>query len=408
MPVFRATDAKQVSDVVTWAAGEEQPLEVVAGGSKRGLGRPMQVEHVLDLSGLSGIRDYEAAELVLTAAAATPLADIEAALKANNQMLAFEPADWRQLLGTAASAATLGGALACNLAGPRRIRAGAARDHFLGFQAVNGRGEQYKAGGKVVKNVTGYDLCKLLAGAYGTLGVLTEVTVKVLPKPETARTVLVLGLKDAAGQAVLAESLNSPHEVSGAAYLPANVTPRSDVASVSKAPDGVAALRIEGPGPSTAYRAQELVDLLSASGRTELLGEDDTERLWRELRDVSLLTEPRERFVWRISVTPSQGPGVAADIARRTNAEYYFDWGGGLVWAAIDASTADAGAEAVRTTIATHGGGHGTLLRAPESVRAAVPVFEPLPGPLASLSALVKESFDPRRVLNPGRMYAGI
>jgi glycolate oxidase FAD binding subunit len=408
MPVFRATDAKQVSDVVTWAAGEEQPLELVAGGSKRGLGRPMQVEHVLDLSGLSGIRDYEAAELVLTAAAATPLADIEAALKANNQMLAFEPADWRQLLGTAASAATLGGALACNLAGPRRIRAGAARDHFLGFQAVNGRGEQYKAGGKVVKNVTGYDLCKLLAGAYGTLGVLTEVTVKVLPKPETARTVLVLGLKDAAGQAVLAESLNSPHEVSGAAYLPANVTPHSDVTSVSKAPDGVAALRIEGPGPSTAYRAQELVDLLSASGRTELLGEDDTERLWRELRDVSLLTEPRERFVWRISVTPSQGPGVAADIARRTNAEYYFDWGGGLVWAAIDASTADAGAEAVRTTIATHGGGHGTLLRAPESVRAAVPVFEPLPGPLVSLSALVKESFDPRRVLNPGRMYAGI
>ena len=133
MPVFRATDAKQVSDVVTWAAGEEQPLELVAGGSKRGLGRPMQIEHVLDLSGLSGIRDYEAAELVLTAAAATPLADIEAALEANNQMLAFEPADWRQLLGTAASTATLGGALSCNLAGPRRIRAGAARDHFLGF-----------------------------------------------------------------------------------------------------------------------------------------------------------------------------------------------------------------------------------------------------------------------------------
>ena len=408
MPAFHATDAKQVSDVVTWAAGEEQPLELVAGGSKRGLGRPMQVEHVLDLSGLSGIRDYEAAELVLTAAAATPLAEIEAALEANNQMLAFEPADWRQLLGTAASTATLGGVLSCNLAGPRRIRAGAARDHFLGFQAVNGRGEPYKAGGKVVKNVTGYDLCKLLAGAYGTLGVLTEVTVKVLPKPETARTVLVLGLKDAAGQAVLAESLNSPHEVSGAAYLPLNVTRRSEVASVSRAQDGIAALRIEGPEPSTAYRAQELVNLLSASGLTEILEEHDTERLWREVRDVSLLTEPRERFVWRISVTPSKAPGVAADIVRRTNAEYYFDWGGGLIWAAVDASAADAGAEAVRTAIATHGGGHGTLLRAPESVRAAVPVFETLPGPLASLSARVKESFDPRRVLNPGRMYAGI
>ena len=408
MPVFRATDAKQVSDVVTWAAGEEQPLELVAGGSKRGLGRPMQIEHVLDLSGLSGIRDYEAAELVLTAAAATPLADIEAALEANNQMLAFEPADWRQLLGTAASTATLGGALSCNLAGPRRIRAGAARDHFLGFQAVNGRGEPYKAGGKVVKNVTGYDLCKLLAGAYGTLGVLTEVTVKVLPKPETARTVLVLGLKDAAGQAVLAESLNSPHEVSGAAYLPPNVTRRSDVASVSKAQDGIAALRIEGPEPSTAYRAQELVNLLSPSGLTEILG--GTTRNASGASCVTFRCSPSRAsaLIWRISVTPSQRPGVAADIVRRTNAEYYFDWGGGLIWAAVDASTADAGAEAVRTTIATHGGGHGTLLRAPESVRAAVPVFEPLPGPLASLSARVKESFDPRRVLNPGRMYAGI
>lgn len=408
MSAFRAEDMKQVSDVVAWAAAEEQPLELIGGGSKRDIGRPMQVEHVLDISALSGISDYEAPELVLTAAAATPLAEIEAALGANNQMLGFEPADWRALLGTEATTPTLGGALACNLSGPRRIKVGAGRDHFLGFRAVNGRGEQYKAGGKVVKNVTGYDLCKLIAGAYGTLGILTEVTVKVLPRPETARTVLVLEVDDTIGQQTLTESLNSPHEVSGAAYLPHTIAQRSQVAAVAGTSGGVAALRIEGPEPSTAYRGQELVDMLSGYGEAQILGDDESERLWRELRDVRLLCEPRERFVWRISITPSKAPATAADITRRVNADYFFDWGGGLVWAAIAASARDAGADAVRTAIATHGGGHATLLRAPEGVRAAVPVFEPLPGPLAAVSVRVKEAFDPRRVLNPGRMYAGI
>ncbi|MBV9775942.1 MAG: FAD-binding protein, partial [Acetobacteraceae bacterium] len=188
MTAFRPADAAQVGEVVAWATAEEQPVEIVGGGSKRGLGRPMQVEHLLDLSALSGIREYEAAELVLTAAAATPLAEIEAALDASRQIMNFEPADWRGLLGTEASRPTIGGVLSCNLSGPRRVRVGAARDFFLGFQGVNGRGELYKAGGKVVKNVTGYDLCKLVAGAYGTLGVLTEVTIRVGPRPETART----------------------------------------------------------------------------------------------------------------------------------------------------------------------------------------------------------------------------
>src|SRR3954469_8703112 len=254
MAAFHAADAKQVSEVVTWAAAEEQPLEIGGGGSKRGVGRPLQVEHVLEVSALSGIGEYEAAELVLTAGAATPLAEIEAALDANHQMFACEPADWRTLLGTESSTQTLGGALSCNLAGPRRIRAGAARDHFLGFQSVNGRGEIYKAGGKVVKNVTGYDLCKLIAGAYGTLGVLTEVTIRVTPKPETARTLLLLGLDDETAVRAMAEGLNSSYEVSGAAHLPPTVARRSQVPAIARAGDAVTALRIEGPEPSTAYR----------------------------------------------------------------------------------------------------------------------------------------------------------
>jgi len=407
MAVFRASDAKQVSEVVTWAAAEEQPLEIIGGGSKRGIGRPMQVEHTLEVSTSSRITEYDAAELVLTCAAATAMAEIEATLEANRQMMAFEPTDWRALLATESRTQTIGGALSCNLAGPRRIRAGAARDHFLGFQSVNGRGELYKAGGKVVKNVTGYDLCKLMAGAYGTLGVLTEVTIKVLPKPETARTVLVWGLEDVAAVHAMAEALNSPHEVSGAAHLPLTLCRRSRIATIAGAGGSVTALRTEGPQPSTTFRAQALVEMMGAHGPTECLDGDGTEALWREVRDGVLLDAARERCVWRISVTPSSGPRVAADIVARTNAEFYYDWGGGLIWASVP-DCPDGGAEAMRTAITTHGGGHATLLRAPESIRGAVPVFEPLPLPLAALTARVKESFDPRRVLNPGRMYAGV
>src|SRR4051812_7924840 len=234
MARFAPADAPALRDTIAWAAGEEQPLELVGNGSKRALGRPLQVEHTVDLSAFAGIVDYEPAELVLTAGAATPLAAIEAALAAQNQMLAFEPRDWGALIGATAGQ-TIGGVLACNLAGPRRFKAGAARDHFLGFQAVSGRGEIFKAGGKVVKNVTGYDLSKLMAGSWGTLAAMTEVSVKVLPRPERTRTVLILGLDDATAVAAMAEALNAPHEVSGAAHVPAMLAARSGVTYVAGA-----------------------------------------------------------------------------------------------------------------------------------------------------------------------------
>src|SRR5229473_5544117 len=216
-------DLGELHDAVGDALAAEEPLELVAGGTKRELGRPLQLPRTLDMSRLAGIRDYQPSELVLTAAAATPIAEIEAELAAAGQMLAFEPPDWGTLLGLPAPAAgrrTLGGVLACNLSGPRRVKAGAARDHFLGFRGVSGRGEIFKAGGKVVKNVTGYDLCKLMAGSYGTLAALEEVTVKVLPRPESVATVLFAGLEPAAASRLMAAALGSPHEVSGAAYLP--------------------------------------------------------------------------------------------------------------------------------------------------------------------------------------------
>lgn len=405
MSVFSPGSVSELSEAVAWAAAEEQPLEVVGGGSKRGIGRKLQVQHVLDLGRLSGISTYEPAELVLTAAAATPLAEIGAALDASGQILAFEPVDWRALLGSDAAPQTIGGVLSCNLSGPRRIKSGAARDHFLGFHAVNGRGEVFKAGGKVVKNVTGYDLCKLFAGAFGTLGVLTELTLKVLPRPETARTVLLLGLADEDGVRVLANALNSPHEVSGAAHLPMHVTRRSAITEVAGAGAAATALRVEGPEPSVIHRCLELREALGAPVELE---PEASARLWREIGNVTLLAEPRERAIWRLSVTPSCGPSVAEAISRELDAEFFFDWGGGLIWVSAGVDARDCGAAVMRAAVAAQGGGHATLIRASESARAVVDVFEPLAPPLAALSARVKESFDPRRILNPGRMYAGI
>jgi glycolate oxidase FAD binding subunit len=405
MSVFSPGNVSELSEVVAWAAAEEQPLEVIGGGSKRGIGRKLQVQHALDLGRLSGISAYEPAELVLTAAAATPLAEIEAALDASGQILAFEPADWRALLYSDAAAQTIGGVLSCNLSGPRRIKSGAARDHFLGFRAVNGRGELFKAGGKVVKNVTGYDLCKLLAGAFGTLGVLTELTLKVLPRPETVRTVLLLGLTNEDGVRALANALNSPHEVSGAAHLPIHLTQRSGITEIAGAGAAVTALRVEGPEPSVVHRCLELREALGAAAE---LAPEASARLWREIGNVSLLAEPRERAIWRLSVTPSSGPAVTEAISRDFDPEFFFDWGGGLIWLSIGADARDCGAAVIRAAVAAQGGGHATLIRASEGARAVVDVFEPLAPPLAALTARVKESFDPRRILNPGRMYAGV
>ncbi|MDH3703604.1 MAG: FAD-binding protein, partial [Alphaproteobacteria bacterium] len=236
---FKADSAEQVRELVAWAAAERQPLEIVGAGSKRGFGRPGNANHQLELAALSGVSLYEPGELVLTAGPGTTVAEIEELLAASRQQLAFEPPDLGPLLGGAPGAGTLGGMVACNLSGPRRIKAGGARDHVLGFQAVSGRGEFFKSGGRVVKNVTGYDLSKLMCGAMGTLGVLTEITVKVLPMAEKVWTVLVLGMDRSAAGAAMTAALQSPHEVSGAAYLPRDLAEVSSVSYVAGAGSGV-------------------------------------------------------------------------------------------------------------------------------------------------------------------------
>ena len=245
-------DAKDVEAAVQWALAQKKSLEIVGHGTKRSLGRPAQVDATLDLSGLTGVTLYEPEELVLSARAGTPLAEIEALLDAKAQQLAFEPMDYGPLLGGLPGQQTIGGVLAANMSGPRRIKAGAARDHFLGFSAVSGRGEPFKSGGRVVKNVTGYDLCKLMAGSWGTLAAMTDVTVKTLPRPETEASVLVLGLAPARAADAMAAAMGSSCDVSGAAHLSAELALRaSDDLAIGHS---VTALRLEGVAPSVAHR----------------------------------------------------------------------------------------------------------------------------------------------------------
>jgi glycolate oxidase FAD binding subunit len=400
---LKPRDPKEVEDTVRWALSHEKTLEVAGRGTKRGLGRPSQHDLTLDLSGLSGVTLYEPEELVLSAKAGTPIAEIEQLLDQSNQELAFEPMDYGPLLGGEANAGTIGGVLATNLSGPRRIKAGAARDHFLGATAVTGRGETIKTGGRVVKNVTGYDLCKLLAGSYGTLAAMTDVTVKVLPKAETEATLLVHGLDDAQAAAAMAAAMGSPFDVSGAAHLPDHVASRFDALPNTQA---ATALRLEGVAPSVAHRSKALAEAMKPYGERTLLDATQSRALWRSIRDVKAFAAPDtvERPLWRISTAPGQGHRIAAQITPA--AQMFYDWAGGLVWVAMPFAD-EPDAKAIRAAVAACGG-HATLVRAPAAVRAAADVFEPQDSGVAALSKRVKESFDPKGVLNPGRMWAGV
>jgi glycolate oxidase FAD binding subunit len=405
---LKPSDAKAVEEAVEWALSEGKTMEIVGAGSKRAVGRPTQTDLTLDLSALTGITLYEPEELVLSARAGTPLAEIEALLESKGQQLAFEPMDCGPILGGTLGRGTIGGTLATNLSGPRRIKAGAARDHFLGFHAVSGRGETFKSGGRVVKNVTGYDLCKLMAGSWGTLAALTDVTIKTLPKPESEATVLIRGLEPPSAIAAMTSAMASGCDVSGAAHLPKPVAARIPAAEIAGAGAAVTALRLEGFAPSVAHRTRMLTALLGPFGE---LGEAQplvSRRLWQAVRDATpfAASHAHERALWRLSVPASRGAELAARIAEEAQAHMLFDWAGGLVWLALEPCD-DAGAAIVARAVAATGG-HATLIRAAASVRATIDVFSRQDPAVTALTKRVKEGFDPKGVLNPGRMWAGL
>lgn len=399
MTVFTPSSPEDVLSAVQWALAEEAPLEIVGHGSKRGVGRPLQTEHVLDLSKLAGVTLYEPEELVLSAHAGTPVAEVEALLAEHGQQFAFEPMDYGPLLGNEPGKGTLGGVLAANLSGPRRLKAGAARDHILGVHAVSGRGEAFKSGGRVVKNVTGYDLSKGLAGSWGTLAAVTELTFKVLPAAETETTLAIRGMIDDVAIAAMALALGSSAEVSSAAHLPEGIV--GQVLGGALGGNAATLLRVEGFGPSVRYRVEQVIELLGKAGPIDRIEGEQGRTLWREIRDCRPFADGTERPVWRVSVAPSEAAKLALAFRMEAAAEAFYDWQGGLVWLRTEG---DPEAETLRKIIRKLGGGHATLVRASPAWRAAVPVFQPQPQALAGLSARLKEQFDPKGILNPGRM----
>jgi glycolate oxidase FAD binding subunit len=379
------------------------PVEIFGAGSKRGVGRPVSAPVALTTSGIRGISLYEPSELVMSARAGTPLAQIEAELATRGQMLAFEPMDLGPTLGAAAGIQTIGAVFAANLSGPRRISAGAARDFLLGVHGVNGRGELFKSGGRVMKNVTGYDVARGLTGSWGTLAVLSEVTFKVLPLPDDVATLVYPGLTDDLGVELMSAALTLPFEVSGTVHLPAALARRLKDTELVAEKKSLTAIRIENFARSVAYRKARSREALSAYGDAIELDLDRSLQFWAEVKRLSFLPFGPSHL-WRISTTPKMAPSLVTAIKRHMHVEAYYDWSGGLIWLETPPS-ADAGTADIRRAVATHGG-HATLIRADQTVRQSVEVFQPLAPAVERLSRGLKGAFDPLRLLNPGRMYA--
>ncbi len=373
----------ELAGMVRDAASKGETIRILGGGTRASVGHPVDADHTLSLAGLSGIALYEPAALTVVVRPGTPLAQLETALDAEGQMLPFEPADYRSLLGSEGEP-TVGGMFAAGVSGPRRIQAGACRDAAIGVRFVDGSGEALKSGGRVMKNVTGYDLVKLQCGAWGTLGVVTEIAFKLLPKPETAATLTLSGLDDARAVAALSKALASPYGVSAAAHLPGDRT----------------LIRVEGFENSVAHRCDGLRRELSGFGEADIV--TDTAQnagLWRTVADVEPFAG-QAGAVWRVSVKPSDGPGLVAEVRGRLDAEATYDWGGGLVWLKVP-EEGDAGAATIRGAVGALGG-HATLIRAGEETRRAVPVFQPESAAVAAISTGLRRQFDPKGVLNPG------
>lgn len=399
MTEFQVGDLNEARDVIQQAVAAKTRLELVAAGTKRHLGRSASYDAVLDASGMAGVIDYQPEELVLTLRAGTPMNIVEDALAEARQMLAFEPPSMTRILGEPRQGVrgTIGGVIAANLSGPRRLTAGAARDFLLGFEAVSGRGEQFKSGGKVMKNVTGYDLSKLMCGSFGTLGVMDEITLKTLPAPETSCSLLVGADTFADAVARIAEIFATPHEPGAAAILPAGIAGEEGADSGRSF---TVVVRLEGIEASVSDRLGHLLDLSGGAA----LAETKSVKLWRRIRDIQPIAE-KPVDIWKVSCAPSDAPQVLAALDPRLDVRIMADWAGGLIW--IGGASPRIG-PALRQAVSKLESGFAMLVRDVSVTREKIPAFQPLSAGHYELHKRVKASFDPLGVLNYERMHEGI
>ncbi|MBS0239120.1 MAG: FAD-binding protein [Proteobacteria bacterium] len=402
--LFRPAAEWELQSMIARLAREKRGIEVVGHGALRNTGRVASSDVVLTTSGLKGVTLYEPTELVMSARSGTPVFEIEQILAARGQMLAFEPVDLGPATGAPGGALSIGGVFATNFSGSRRIAVGSARDNLLGVRAVNGRGELFKSGGRVMKNVAGIDVARGLTGSWGTLAVMTEVTFKVAPLPQTMQTLAYIGLPDDLAIEALGIAMATPLEVTGAVHLPKNCAERLKVPKLKGVRQSLTLLRLETFSTSIDERKEKLKTALKVYGNPIELDPEETFGLWSEFRTLSVMPFSTDTSLWRISTLPTKAPEIVAAIQKFMHAVAFYDWSGALVWLEVPAA-ADAGAADVRRAVAVRGG-HATLIRAEPEIRSTVDVFEPLKPEIERLTRGIKSAFDPNGLLNRGRMYA--
>jgi len=387
------------------------PIELVGSGSKKKIGKPLQCTKTLNLSKLNGIVEYLPEELYIKVKAGTPIKLIEEELKKNRQQLAFEPIDFGNLLNGKSDYGTAAGQVSCNISGPRRFKVGSVRDHVLGFRGVNGKGEIIKSGGVVVKNVTGYDLSKLVCGAYGTLVALTEITFKVLPIPEESKSLIIHNQKIESGIYFLDKSISSSNDISGAIFLPKEAKIPGCVMDIEKTfklndlkQDGsITAIRIEGSKNSIEQRMENLINELKIINlNISVLDTYQSEIFWNKVKNLEFFFSSTNSIL-RIVIPPSECIQLVYQLSNKF--KYFLDWGGALMW--LEAfELSEEMLESIRKKVVKHGG-YVTMIKNSKFLPYVEDVFT-INRDRFNISQNIKKSFDPKRILNPGKMYTGI
>ncbi len=401
--VFKPSTREEIVEIVKNCFKKNIPLEINGLKSKNKIGRNFQSEKTLDLSNYSGVIEYKPEELYIKVKAGTPIKEIVEQLDKNNQQLAFEPNDFGYLFNGESNSGSIGGVVSCNFAGSRRFKVGSVRDHVLGFQGLNGKGETIKSGGTVVKNVTGYDLCKLLSGSFGTLSILTELSIKVLPKPETSKTLVIKNphLKKALGY--LGQSLSSSTDPSGGVFYP-DYFGKNFILNDLTHEGGLTAIRIEGPINSVDQRIDRLSkELKLLSQEISILDTEQSNIFWNRTKNLEVFKNLKSNLL-RIVVPISETLQVIQKL-KSNDVNYFIDWGGSLVWMAFNEINSKILNETKQIVKKHHG--YYTIIKIEEDLKASADVFtiDPIK---YKISEKIKRSFDPKRIFNPGKMYTGI
>tara|TARA_B100002052_G_scaffold293789_1_gene317492 strand:+ start:311 stop:1567 length:1257 start_codon:yes stop_codon:yes gene_type:complete len=401
--IYKPDNEKDLQEIIKYCFKKNLPIEIIGRGTKNQIGKRLQCAKTLDMSNISGIIDYKPEELYITVKAGTPILTIQNELKKNNQHLAFEPVNFSELFKKDSNEGTIGGTLSCNFSGSRRFKVGSARDHILGFKGFNGKGEKIKSGGTVVKNVTGYDLSKLITGSFGTLLVLSEITLKVLPLQTDTKTIVVSGLSLEHALGILGSAISSSNDPSGAVFYPDSLR-NNFVFNDLTHPGSITAIRVEGSKTSTEQRINNLIqDLSLLDKNVTVIDSIQSEIFWEDTRSIKVFSK-NQKNILRAVVPPSETINLINRL-KSFHPTYFIDWGGSLIWIELD-YLSNQKIDQIRKRILV-ADGYLTVIKSPENIKSSSELFTIDPIKF-KISQNIKKSFDPKRIFNPGKMYTGI